>query len=101
MEKRLEVTVRSDNLAALFWGAQMKFKASGLIAKEVALVYAESAFEPRVFTHLPGITNNIADKLSRLSAPDDAGILPVELTGIMRAEVPLRNKAYYKNMATP
>ena len=50
-DRRLQVTVRSDNLAALFMGAQTKSKTPPLISKEVALVYSESAFEsPRFRT---------------------------------------------------
>ena len=49
-DRKLSITIRSDNLAALFLGAQMKFKASALVAKEVALEYSDTSFEPRILS---------------------------------------------------
>ena len=39
----------------------------GLIAREIALEVAEGTFEPQRLTHLPGISNDIADALCRLT----------------------------------
>ena len=100
LDRRLTVTVRSDNLGALFLGAQMKFKASNFIAREVAWVYSESAFEPRVFVHLPGVANTLADHLSRMNAPGFIDDFPKELQGVMRANVPIRRKDWYKILPT-
>ena len=35
------------------------------IAREVALEFSESAARPMICQHIPGLTNAIADKLSR------------------------------------
>ena len=99
-DRKLSITIRSDNLAALFLGAQMKFKASALVAKEVALEYSDTSFEPRVFEHVPGISNVLADKLSRLFEPGAGVQVPEELSAAMKAEVPTRTKKYYKILAT-
>ena len=81
-------------------GAQMRSKASPTISKEVALLYAEGSFEPRVFQHLPGIANGLADTLSRLDEPGANVTLPDELHGITPAFVPVRNKHYYRILTT-
>ena len=64
------------------------------------MLYGESAFEPRVFHHLPGVANGIADTLSRMAEPGFEGDLPNELVDIAATEVPLRNKHYYKILTT-
>ena len=82
-------------------GAQMRSKASSIISREVALTYAECAFEPRVFEHIPGIANGIADTLSRLHEPGTDKTLPEELRNITPSVVPLRTKDWYVVLATP
>ena len=99
-DRRINVAIRSDNIGALFMGAQMKSKASPIISKEVALLYGDSAFEPRVFHHLPGAANGIADTLSRMAEPGFDGVLPKELSGIIATEVPVRKKQYYIILTT-
>ena len=81
-------------------GAQMRSKASPIISREVALVYTESSFEPRVFEHLPGIANGIADTLSRLDEPGGHKTLPAELYEITPTIAPERVKSWYKVLAT-
>ena len=100
MDRKLSVAIRSDNLGALFMGAQMRSKASPIISKEVALLYGGSSFEPRVFRHLPGVANGIADTLSRLAEPGFAGKLPDALFGITATNVPVRTKQYYRILST-
>ena len=79
----------------------MRSKASSIISREVALTYAECAFEPRVFEHIPGIANGIADTLSRLHEPGTDKTLPEELRNITPSVVPLRTKDWYGVLATP
>ena len=81
-------------------GAQMRSKASPTISKEVALLYGEGSFEPRVFKHLPGVANGLADSLSRLDEPGSGVTLPAELSAITPAVVPVRTKRYYRVLAT-
>ena len=68
--------------------------------KEVALLYGEGSFEPRVFEHLPGVANGLADALSRLDEPGAGVKLPAELSDITPAVVPTRTKRYYRILAT-
>ena len=71
-----------------------------LVAKEVALEYSDTSFEPRIFEHVAGISNVLADKLSRLYEPGAGAQVPHELVNVMKAEVPTRDKRYYKILAT-
>eukprot|EP00972_Heterocapsa_arctica_P089569 13206844-Heterocapsa_arctica.AAC.1 len=67
--QRCQLTVRSDSIAALT--AVLTAKADGpgtsLVAQELALDMAEAVYTPRLVAHLPGVANDLADDLSRLS----------------------------------
>ena len=75
--RRYTITVGSDKIAALVLAGKLKARGPrAVIAREVALHYAEGSFEPRVTEHVPGVANDIADALSRLSEPNDTKITP-------------------------
>jgi len=78
----------------------MKIKSSSLIAREIALIYSEAAFEPRMFEHVPGITNTIADALSRLHEPMSGYVLPPQLASIKETSVPVRRRGWYSSLTT-
>ena len=63
--------VKSENIDALV--ATGSLKASGdnanLIARELALHYGASAYQPAVITHTPGVCNHVPDWLSRSEEP--------------------------------
>ena len=60
------VTLTSDNTSALAMTATLKVTASTLIAKELALLFSETSFQPRHVDHIPGMMHTYADVLSRL-----------------------------------
>ena len=102
---RVRVRVRGDSVAMLTAVMHMKAAAGGstiLIAREIALDVAESAYAPDVGSHLPGDANVTADALSRRWDPD-AGEwrLPLALAGATEAVAPQRNRAYYRTLAFP
>ena len=72
-ERRLTLRVRGDSVAMLT--VVLKLKAAtnaalGIIAREIALDLAESPFPPDIrASHLPGITNVVANVLSRRYSP--------------------------------
>ena len=51
-EKRLLVTLTSDNTSALAVSAKLKITASTVISRELALLLSETSFQPRVIEHL-------------------------------------------------
>ena len=78
----------------------MKIKSSPLIARELALLYSRAAHEPRVFEHVPGISNTIADTLSRLCEPGVTPKLPPQLANATRTMTPPRIRSWYKTLST-
>ena len=75
--RRSTVTVRSDNMSALALASKLKSAAgSNLIGRELALLYTEACWEPRVVEHLPGVANGLSDSLSRLAEPGRSYTVP-------------------------
>ena len=72
--KRVSLTVRTDNIAALTMIGRLQPHSEqlGILAREVALDIAASTYSPDEVQHIPGITNTAADYLSRLHAPTSA-----------------------------
>ena len=97
--KKLVVTLSSDNIAALSLVAEMKASISALIARELALILSETAFQPRFIQHLPGVMNQDADALSRIYEPGGKHEIPQELKNVRRMHPPLRDTHYYSTLA--
>ena len=66
-DRRVTLTVRSDNLSTLAMVAKMQPHGTtvGRIAREMALDVASAMYSPDVVAHIPGIANKAADALSR------------------------------------
>ena len=87
-------------MAALALAAKLKASGSrGLIARELALLYSESSFEPRWTVHLPGVLNVIPDALSRLTDPSGKYEIPAALASVKPIAVPNRPESYYATLA--
>ena len=85
---RTWLTLKSDCISALQLAMSMRSKVgAGLLARELALELAISAFAPHFAVHIPGVTNCWTDDLSRLYAPEPHQI-PPELS--MSLRMPLR-----------
>ena len=96
LPRRLSVTIRGDNVSALYMAAQMKSKASPLVNKELALLYTKAAFLPRHVEHIPGLTNGLADELSRIWEPGAGYKIPDALKHVPPVPIPIRNRKYYE-----
>ena len=98
------VMLKGDNVTALSLVLRMKAPAGALkaIAKEVAMVLSESPYRPASAMHIPGLTNTLADALSRKFEPSDAiWVLPKELEGVTEVKLPTRTASYYTVDYTP
>ena len=75
--RRVRLRVKGDNVSALVMIVRMKAKgaSNGLIARELALDIAEALYEPQVCSHMPGISNVIADYLSRMRSQGQRDLL--------------------------
>ena len=60
------------------------------------MVLSESPYRPSSALHIPGLTNTLADALTREFEPGDAiWVLPKELEGVTEVKLPTRTAAYY------
>ena len=94
-EKRACIAVKSDNMAALVLLRKLKSKASGLIARELAMTMSKEVVQPRVVTHVPGMMNFIPDGLSRQWDPQYRHGMPSGLPMDRQVQVPPRGREYY------
>ncbi len=88
--------LRSDSLGALSSIAKMASPSKGLalILRELALDESGQTWGFDTLTHIPGVSNVLADPLSRLSAPN-AKQVPQGLIQVPRTTVPLRVNGWW------
>ena len=101
-QHRAKLRVRSDSISALVLVLRLKTtgKAAGIIAREIALEMATAPWPAVAAEHIPGISNEICDCLSRLFAPNPKP-MPAALEGIAETKVPARDAAYFVTMKPP
>ena len=90
------VSVRSDSLGALLAASKASSPSPelNLVLREIALEDAELGSRIHCAQHVPGMANDLADALSRLSAPDPKP-LPDVLRHIPRTPVPSRGRTWW------
>ena len=99
--RRVRRTVIGDSIAMHTTVLHMKADSQnlGLIAREGVLDTAESAFEPDIGVHIPGIANDLADALSRKTAPTQTmWRLPSPLRHAKVVFAPLRDDLFYRTL---
>lgn len=98
--ERVSVCVRSDNMAALHMVAKMQPKSAalGVVARELALDLADATYALDFAQHVAGITNGIADMLSRKHDPSKTFVLPDLLAGVPEAVPQLRDRRWWRTM---
>ena len=85
----------------------LKSKSPGLniLAREAGLLLAAAHYQPLQGIHIPGVSNVVADKLSRAFAPPKPGAppwqLPTALNVVVRREPPCRAENWYRTMKGP
>ena len=90
--------MKGDNISALTMAIKLKESASGLLARELALLYTHADFQPQC-EHIPGAMNYMADALSRLSDPFFKGSFPEALASVPRAYPDKRDDGYFRTLA--
>ena len=98
--QRAVLQVRSDNVGALNLFSVLKgsSKALTLIASEFAIDLGHAEFRPDLLTHLPGVTNQICDVLSRRYDPNKVFSLPRPLLHARAVVPPRRSKRWWKTL---
>ena len=78
--------------------------AIGLLARETALLVAESSFQPQIRAlHISGLANAAADALSRRAAPHDKSSVVWELlaclASVPKTTSPARPRGWYRTLS--
>ena len=96
--RRITLAVQSDSVSALIMLIKMKADGIGtaLISRELALDIAEAVYQPNVGSHIPGVTNVLADHLSRRL--DDSAPLPAPLRHARRRWFPHRAHHWWRTL---
>jgi len=99
-EKRMLLRVRGDSITALTMLLEMRASGPtmGLIAREIALDVADALCTPNLVEHIPGVSNVLADTLSRLEVPGGNYKLPECLESVHRAQVGTRPRSFYRTL---
>ena len=100
--RRVQLSVRSDNVAALTLICKMQPHSDrmGIIARELALDIASSSLAPDEAVHIPRLANTAADVLSRLHQPDKAPAIPAYLSADLRWECMPRPRHWWRSVPT-
>ena len=91
------VAFRSDNTGVLTALSKRSAPAESLnsIMQEWALDEAQATYPIRYLQHIPGVSNVVADALSRLWAPDPSE-LPPSLANVPRVHIDNRTSTFYR-----
>ena len=100
--QRVVLHVSTDNIAALSMICKMQPHSPtvGVIAREISLDVADAIYEPQVASHVPGISNIIADTLSRRYDPGKADNwkLPSELDDSTQGHPAKRTTKWWRSV---
>lgn len=101
--RRVHLHLRGDNMAALVLFSMLKTHSRSLaiIAREFALDLGSAIYQPDVVQHLPGISNILADQLSRRFEPGKKFTLHPSLMNARAIVPPQRTKSWYRSLAVP
>ena len=91
----------TDNIAALTLCAKLKSKSRtlGIIGREMALDIADAIYEPDIVQHIPGLTNLLADCLSRRFDSNASFTLPTALKCAKEVHPERRAQGWWRSLA--
>ena len=98
--QRVCLSLRTDNVAALTTLVKLQPHSStlGIIARELALDIASSAFAPDEAIHIPGLANRAADYLSRVCDPSNTSPPPPYLDPLGRHTCAVRGPGWWRSL---
>ena len=98
--RRCVLSVKSDSVSALTLLLVMRPSTPQLaiIARELALDVSESCYRPVCVAHIPGVSNKLANMLSRAG---EHVCIPPELMQAKRVTPPDRDDTYFRALAPP
>eukprot|EP00439_Symbiodinium_sp_Y106_P062067 s1806_g9.t1 len=96
------LTLQLDSVSALSLIYKLRTagnrKGSHLLAKELALLMGSCAYKPIVMEHIPGLSNKLADHLSRIAMPGFGAPLPEILKSSQLERTVIRDANYYTTL---
>ena len=99
---RAKLLIRGDSVSMLTMVLCPKPSRSpglGLLARELALDLVEGAFKPDIAAvHIGGVTNKLADLLSREAAPGGTGVRPLVLQPSSETVILPRPRSWYRTL---
>ena len=100
LHRRCTITIKGDNMTALYAALKLKAPAGNgrFIARELSTLFTDAHFEPDSAEHVPGISNTIADALSRRYDPAKTWSVPALLADVPETVLPTRTPGYYKTL---
>ena len=98
----VSLRIRSDSVSTLTLLVKLRVNCSShslsIIARELALEFGTATYKPLLFQHIPGLSNDWADALSRISQPGKKVQIPQQLLQCHQTPAPIRNEDYYSSM---
>ena len=96
LSRHTVLKVKSDSMSALIAMARLKGRSPGVIAimREMALDIGAAAYLPTTAQHIPGISNDLADALSR-QFETPAKTLPAELAAVKLVRPEPRDRSWW------
>lgn len=95
---------KSDSVSTLTLLIKLRPKMAsqglGIIARELALEFGCCSYKPRYYHHIPGVANDWADHLSRLSQPDKHYQIPAVFAHCRREQCPHRSVGFCRSIST-
>ena len=96
---RFALRIKGDNMTALTAASKLKGSSPAVrtLTREIALEFTEACFYPTEVQHIPGVTNVLADILSRRWDPQHSQgwQLPEQLRHLTPTAVPVRDSHFY------
>ena len=101
----LDLMVSSDSVTALSVMISLRQKPGsqglGTVVKELALEFSRSSYRPRWRQHIPGVSNDLADRLRRRYQPGVEFEMPSLLKRAKEYVVPSRGPSFYTCLSAP
>ena len=101
VEGRSNITLQGDSMTALYMATKLKASGYGtnIVARELALDLGDAAYRPDSVQHIPGVSNEVPDYLSRLLEPGNTKQPPPSSwQGAVDVIPPVRDESWYMSL---
>ena len=100
----IRLCMKSDSISALTLISKLRVKYQSvgltLIGRELALLFGSCCYKPQSLQHIPGLSNDYADALSRQHQPGNQKTVPEAFRNAAKMTPPRRSQTYYQTYVT-